>query len=161
MAISRTCSIVFPEIMAQQLQTSSKSFIWGTNGKAGVKVVGVLSTVVGIVTAAMEAPAKGEKEARSNACLVASDISGRSEGKFEAKSGQIPADLLRRALRRERRAENRYLAVFSVVSSFYQGQITPRQPNNFGQAGENMPIQPKDCQIMAIIAINVQSAETR
>ncbi|MBK3743141.1 hypothetical protein G3A39_28280 [Paraburkholderia aspalathi] len=46
------------------------------------------------------------------------------ERKFEAKSDEIPADLLRHALRRERRAENRFLVGFSIVSSFYQGQIT-------------------------------------
>jgi hypothetical protein len=47
------------------------------------------------------------------------------EEKFEAKSGQLPADLLRHALRRERRAENPALAGFSLVSPFYQGQIIP------------------------------------
>jgi hypothetical protein len=45
--------------------------------------------------------------------------------KFEAKSSEIPADLLRHALRRERRAENRFLVGFSVESPFYQGQIMP------------------------------------
>jgi hypothetical protein len=45
--------------------------------------------------------------------------------KIEAKSGQTPADLLRHALRRERRAENRSVDGFSVVSPFYQGQIMP------------------------------------
>ncbi|WP_233864065.1 hypothetical protein [Paraburkholderia adhaesiva] len=44
-------------------------------------------------------------------------------GKFAAKSGQIPADSLRRALRRERRAENRFSSSFSVVLTRYQGQI--------------------------------------
>jgi len=42
------------------------------------------------------------------------------EEKFEAKSGQLPADLLRHALRRERRAENPLFVGFSVVSTFYQ-----------------------------------------
>ena len=53
--------------------------------------------------------------------------------KFEAKSGETPADLLRHALRRERRAENRCVDGFSVVSSFYQGQIISSRPNNFGR----------------------------
>jgi hypothetical protein len=34
-------------------------------------------------------PEKGKKEARSNACLAASDISGRSVGEGEAKIRQI------------------------------------------------------------------------
>jgi hypothetical protein len=44
--------------------------------------------------------------------------------KSEAKSSKFPADSLRRALRRERRAENRCVTGFSAVSPFYQGQIT-------------------------------------
>jgi hypothetical protein len=47
------------------------------------------------------------------------------EEKLEAKSGKIPVDLLKHALRRVRRAENRCLAGFSLVSLFYQGQIMP------------------------------------
>jgi len=45
--------------------------------------------------------------------------------KIEAKSGEGSADLLRHALRRERRAENRRVDGFSAVSPFYQGQIIP------------------------------------
>jgi hypothetical protein len=45
--------------------------------------------------------------------------------KNQAKSGKFPADSLRHALRRERRAENRCLVGFSAVSPFYQGQIIP------------------------------------
>jgi hypothetical protein len=45
-------------------------------------------------------------------------------GNFEAKSGKFPADSLRHALRRERRAENRSNDGFSVVSLVCQGQIT-------------------------------------
>jgi hypothetical protein len=58
-----------------------------------------------MVMAGMEAPSERKKKARSNACLAASDVLGEPEKKFEAKSGQIPPDLLRHALCRERRAE--------------------------------------------------------
>jgi hypothetical protein len=44
-------------------------------------------------------------------------------GNFEAKSGKFPADSLRHALRRERRAKNRSNDGFSIVSPVYQGQI--------------------------------------
>jgi hypothetical protein len=48
-------------------------------------------------------------------------VGGRNSKRNPAKH---PADLLRHALRRERRAKNRNLAGFSLVPSFYQGQIT-------------------------------------
>ncbi|WP_327204981.1 hypothetical protein [Paraburkholderia kururiensis] len=43
--------------------------------------------------------------------------------KVRRESGKFPADSLRHALRRERRAENRCVSGFSAVSPFYQGQI--------------------------------------
>ncbi|WP_232833618.1 hypothetical protein, partial [Paraburkholderia kururiensis] len=43
--------------------------------------------------------------------------------KVRRESGKFPADSLRQALRRERRAENRCVSGFSAVSPFYQGQI--------------------------------------
>jgi hypothetical protein len=41
--------------------------------------------------------------------------------KFEAKSGKFPADLLRRALRRERRAENRLFGRFLTRTVILSG----------------------------------------
>jgi hypothetical protein len=51
-----------PESIAAHAKTSSKSLVCATNGNAGVKVVGVLSTVVGIVIAGMEAPENAKKK---------------------------------------------------------------------------------------------------
>ncbi len=53
------------------------------------------------------------------------------------ESGQSLADILRHALRRERRAENRSLIVFRPYRHFIRAKSCPQRSNNFGGHAKN------------------------
>jgi hypothetical protein len=88
--------------------------------------VGVLSTVVGMVVARMEAPSERKKDARSTACLAGIGHFGwireRNSRRNLARFGRICAGM-RCGASGDPKAG--LLVSFSIVSSFYQGQITP------------------------------------
>ncbi|WP_156516567.1 hypothetical protein [Paraburkholderia caribensis] len=77
-----------------------------------------------MVLAGIEAPENAKKKTRSNACLAASDISGGSEreirGEIRQKRWRIGSGMRRGA---SGEPKTGFLAGFSVVSPFYQGQI--------------------------------------
>jgi hypothetical protein len=80
---------------------------------------------------------KTQKEARSNACLVASDILGKSEGEIRSEIRRNSLGFAQAcAAARASSQKTGFWSVFQPYRYFIRVKSWPQRPNNFGQAHE-------------------------